>query len=190
MKLRLCLLVLCALPLAFLGCGTERTVACSELPGTGVPVLADNHHIPYVDAAHTAYNSVPPTSGPHVPWVAAPGVYREPIPDEIQVHDLEHGHVLIQYARTTSRSDVDELESIARRHLHDVLVSPRDGLRAGIALTAWGRVEYLRAPDRRHIERFILDFAGRYDHGWRGDATSCSGRRVASGAREADPDSR
>jgi Protein of unknown function (DUF3105) len=178
MRLGLCLLALSALPLAFVGCGAERTVACAELPGRGVPVLADNHHIPYVDAAHAAYDSVPPTSGPHVPWVAAPGVYREPIPDEIQVHDLEHGHVLIQYARTTSRDDVAELESIARRHLHDVLVAPNDRLRAGIALTAWGRVEYLRAPDRRRVEQFVLDLAGRYDHGWQGGATSCGGGRA------------
>jgi hypothetical protein len=175
MRAALCLLALCAVPLAFVGCGAERTVACSELPGTGVPVLADNRHIPYVDAPHAAYDSLPPTSGPHVPWVAAPGVYREAIPAEIQVHDLEHGHVLIQYARTTPRSAVDELEDVARRHLHDVLVAPNDRLRSGIALTAWGRVEYLREPDRRRIERFVLDLAGRYDHGWQGGATSCGG---------------
>jgi hypothetical protein len=186
-KLRLFLLVLPALPLAALalaGCGTQRMLACSDLAGTGVPVLADSRHIPYVDAGHTAYNSVPPTSGPHVPWIAAPGVYREQIPDEIQVHDLEHGHVLIQYAPATSRRDVDELERIARRHLRDVLVSPHDRLRAGIALTAWGRVEYLRSPDRRRIERFILNFSGRYDHGWQGGATSCGpGEGVAAAHR-------
>jgi hypothetical protein len=160
----------------------ERTFACGELPGTGVPVLADGRHIPYVEAAHAAYGTVPPTSGPHVPWVAAPGVYREPIPDEIQVHDLEHGHVLIQYARTTPRRDVDRLERIARRHLRDVVVAPYDGLRAGIALTAWGRVEYLRAPDPRRIERFVRAFAGRYDHGWQDGATGCGRGEVVAAA--------
>jgi hypothetical protein len=38
--------------------------------------------------------AIPPTSGPHVAQTVAPGVYRE----EIQVHALEHGHVVVQYA--------------------------------------------------------------------------------------------
>src|SRR5207253_10051135 len=81
------------------GCGSgHRVLPCNRLPGRAVPILRDIHHIAYVDAPHVPYDSVPPTSGPHVPFVVAPGPYGSPIPEALQVHDLEHGHVLIQYA--------------------------------------------------------------------------------------------
>jgi Protein of unknown function (DUF3105) len=137
-----------------------------QLPGQEVPTLP-SPHIPYLGAPHPAYNSLPPTSGPHVPQTVAPGVYREEIPDELQVHALEHGHVLIQYSAATPAGEVRLLEAVARRDLRDVVVAPYGGLATGIALTAWGRLEYLDAVDPAAIEAFIRAFAGRYDHGWR-----------------------
>jgi hypothetical protein len=135
------------------------------LPGQEVPTLP-SPHIPYLGAPHPPYNSLPPTSGPHVPQTVASGVYREEIPDELQVHALEHGHVLIQYSEATPGGEVRLLEDVARRHLRDVVVAPYRRLASGIALTAWGRLEYLDAVDPAAVDAFVRAFAGRYDHGW------------------------
>ena len=43
------------------------------------------------------YNSEPPTSGPHLPYIAPWGIHTRPIPNELQVHNLEDGGVMVQY---------------------------------------------------------------------------------------------
>jgi hypothetical protein len=139
--------------------------AGTVLPGQEVPTL-EGRHIPYLGAEHEPYTTVPPTSGPHVPFTVAPGVYREEIADELQVHALEHGHVLIQYAPGTPSDVVDDLEDVARRYPRQVIVAPYDGLTSGIALTAWGRIDRLDTVDRARIDAFVEAFAGRYDHGF------------------------
>jgi hypothetical protein len=144
--------------------------ADAVLPGQEVSALP-GRHIPYLGAEHEPYTSVPPTSGPHVPFTIAPGVYREQIPDELQVHALEHGHVLIQYASGTPSQVVDELENVARRYPREVVVAPYDDLQSGIALTAWGRIDFLESFDQERIDAFVDAFAGRYDHGY-GDGQS------------------
>jgi hypothetical protein len=146
--------------------GDDASPVAAALPGQEVPTLP-SPHIPYLGAPHQPYNSLPPTSGPHVPQTVAPGVYREPIPDELQVHALEHGHILIQYSAATPAGEVRLLEDVARRDLRDVVVAPYGELATGIALTAWGRLEYLDAVDPAAIDVFIRAFAGRYEHGWR-----------------------
>ncbi len=60
------------------------------------------------------YNSNPPTSGSHYPvttgTVPAPtGVHTSPIQNEIQVHNLEHGHIGIQYTAALSTDIRDAL---------------------------------------------------------------------------------
>jgi Protein of unknown function (DUF3105) len=140
------------------------------LPGRAVPIVLSLRHIPYPQASHAPYDSVPPTSGPHVPFTVAPGVYREGIAEEIQVHALEHGHVLIQYAPATAPSTVRALEDVGRRFAREVVVAPYDRLGSGIALTAWGRIEWLRGLDTGKIDAFVTALAGRYTHGWRWDA--------------------
>jgi hypothetical protein len=138
----------------------------SCLPGRRVPVLA-SPHIPSVAATHARYDSLPPTSGPHVPFTVAPGLYDEPIADELQTHAIEHGHVLLQYAPDAPARDVDVLKQIARARPREVLVAPYPKLRRGLALTAWGRIERLRHADVGRINAFVEAFSGRYNHGWR-----------------------
>ena len=163
-----------ALAAAVLARDGEPTLPCSELPGRALPAL-DDRHIPHADADHEPYNSVPPTSGPHVPFTVAPGPYREEIDEEIQTHALEHGHVLLQYAPGTPRSQVDALEDVARRNPRHVVVAPYGRLERGIALTAWTRIERLPAVDDARVERFVDAVAGRYKHGWRDGARPCGG---------------
>jgi hypothetical protein len=66
--------------------------AVADLPGTSYPDLG-NAHIQTLTDPHAPYNSDPPTSGPHLPYIAPWGIHTEPIPKELQVHNLEDGGV-------------------------------------------------------------------------------------------------
>src|ERR1043166_5028607 len=48
--------------------------AAADLPGTKMPDQG-NLHIASETTAHEAYNSDPPTSGPHLPYIAPWGVH-------------------------------------------------------------------------------------------------------------------
>jgi len=149
-------------------------LSCDKVPG--VPqAFEGNAHIPYEGAPHEPYKTTPPTSGPHSAQIVAVGVYRDPVPEELQVHGLEHGHVFVQYAPGTSRSDVTALERLGRRHPRDVVVAPHPPLRQGIALTGWQRLQRLDSLDIEAIERFVTAVAGRFDHTWQRGATDCLG---------------
>ncbi|WP_412537813.1 DUF3105 domain-containing protein [Longispora sp. K20-0274] len=147
------------------GSTVSAAPAGRDLPGTELPMLP-SPHIPYLGAEHAAYNSLPATSGPHLPWPAASGVYRESVPDELMVHSLEHGHVAVQYAPDTPAGQVALLEDIARRYPAEVVAAPYPRLGHGVALTAWCRLQTLDSVDEAAIVRFVEALAGRYDHGW------------------------
>lgn len=105
------------------------------------------------------YNSNPPTSGPHSPSPAPCGVYREPVPDINQVHDLEHGVVVIQYGPDTDDAERDQLENFARDAGTHVIVAPREGMDTKVAVTAWTKLMTLDSVDMAAIEGFYGQFA-------------------------------
>jgi Protein of unknown function (DUF3105) len=162
------------------GCGSGEPLACSQLPGEPVRVL-ESPHVPYIAAEHQSYTSTPPTSGAHVPFTVAPGAYRDTIPDALQVHALEHGHVLIQYAPRGGERARERMEDFARRYPRDVVVAPNATVRRGVALTAWGRIQRVGIADDERIRRFVEALAGRYEHGWQDGARPC-GAIEAGGA--------
>jgi hypothetical protein len=168
--------VLLAIPLALTACGGAPQLMCAQLPGDPVAV-ADSPHIAHVGANHKPYTSSPPTSGPHVPFTVAPGAYREPIPPELQVHVLEHGHVLIQYAPGGGERARDRVEEFARRYPRDVVVAPNPAMRRGVALTAWGRIDRVEVGDEDGISKFVEALSGRYEHGWQNGARACGAAR-------------
>lgn len=149
------------------------------LPGAEVPTLP-SPHLARLGAPHAEYNSVPPTSGPHLAWTIAPGVYGEAVPDELAVHALEHGHVVVRYAPSTSVAEVELLAGIARRYPRDVVVAPYPQLADGVALTAWGRIQLLSRVDTTGVEAFVSVLRGRYNHGWARDWGSDLGPASAS----------
>jgi hypothetical protein len=115
-------------------------------------------HVPR-GQSHPPYNSMPPTSGWH--WadaVAPPGVHTEPIPNEEQVHNLEHGEIMIQYdCPSGCQPMVDALAAIVRTYPKKVVLAPYPGIGRPIALTAWGKLAYLDQVDEGFIRRFIAD---------------------------------
>jgi hypothetical protein len=98
------------------------------------------------------YNSNPPTSGTHyaIAGVApAPtGVHNAPIQDEYQVHNIEHGHIGIQYATSLSSDIRDALEDFTRSHPSLVFMAPRPTLPTGVilAFTAWDEKVTCESP--------------------------------------------
>src|SRR5437762_3358493 len=96
------------------GVGYFAYRAAANLPGVAMPDQG-NLHIAAADAPHEAYNSDPPTSGPHLPYIAPWGVHTRPIPPPLQVHNLEDGGVLIQY-NCECPDLVERLRAIVRRY--------------------------------------------------------------------------
>jgi hypothetical protein len=160
------------LPGVHLAEGSRTARPCDELPGKAVPSLGASH-LPYLGASHVAYNSSPPTSGPHMPWLIGSGVYGTTIPPEYQVHLLEHGKVLIQYPAGAPSSTRKAIERIARRRSDVVVSAPSRDVRRGVALTAWQRIQLLPRFDGSRVGHFVDALAGRYSHGWSAGADDC-----------------
>ncbi|MBI3963107.1 MAG: DUF3105 domain-containing protein [Deinococcus sp.] len=122
-------------------------------PGLTVPLQGAQH----VSAgeAHPPYNSTPPTSGWHYDQPANWGIYTTSIPDEQQVHNLEHGGIMVQYRPDASPDLVQQLRQVVGRYRSKVVLAPYPGLDAPIVLTAWGRIDQLGAFDEGRIVAFI-----------------------------------
>lgn len=101
------------------------------------------------------YNTDPPTSGQHYPSTAPWGVHDEPVQNEYQVHNLEHGGIVIQYNASLSEEEISQLEEITNQCDVKLLLAPRPDMEQRIALTAWTHYEYLDAVDTDKIQEFI-----------------------------------
>lgn len=106
-------------------------------------------HVP--EGTRVNYTTQPPVTGDHESIWGATGTYAKEIPDEIQVHNLEHGHVLIQYVPGQIESAVlDGLIELAESNPEWVLLAPRSADRfvpaAPLALTAWTTLRRCETP--------------------------------------------
>ncbi|MBI3455977.1 MAG: DUF3105 domain-containing protein [Candidatus Rokubacteria bacterium] len=132
------------------------------LPGEFVPSLG-NDHIATPESPRIPYNSDPPTSGPHLGYIAPWGVHTKPIPKELQVHNLEDAGVAVNYKPECADRVLELLRTIVARYADHVLLAPYPGLDRCIALTAWTRIDKLDQPDERRVVRFIEAYRG-LDH--------------------------
>jgi hypothetical protein len=137
--------------------------AAADLPGVRLEDLG-NAHIAMPRDLHVPYNSEPPTSGPHLPYIAPWGIHTTPIAKELQVHNLEDGGVMVQYHCATPCPElVERLAAIVRRYETQVILAPYPGMRTRIALTAWTRLDAFDEFDEARIVRFIRAYRG-IDH--------------------------
>jgi len=135
--------------------------AQADLPGQKFQDQG-NLHVQTVADPHEPYNSVPPTSGPHLPYIAPWGVHTKPIANELQVHNLEDGGVVVQY-NCECPELAEKLAQIVRRYDRFVILAPYPTMKSRIALTAWTRLETLEDFDAGRTERFIKAYRG-IDH--------------------------
>lgn len=135
--------------------------------GTVMPDLGRDHVNP--GQPHGQYNSIPPTSGWHWPNAAEWGIYSDPVPNELQIHNLEHGGIVIQYNCQSAQGGgpLDEagctrmrndLVAIGRRYPSKVIVAPYPSMEYKVAVTAWSRIMTMEQVDESRIKRFVDAF--------------------------------
>ena len=147
--------VIAATTIVIAACGGSGSASDVCDPIRTEPLASDwlLHVLPGADAA---YNSLPPTSGPHIAWQAPPVLVRQLEPAE-QVGILETGSVLIQYRPADiGQDDVDALviELPDRAHL-----APNDQLPAPVVFTAHLTKQLCSDLSVSEATRFAADHA-------------------------------
>lgn len=104
---------------------------------------------------HPPYNSNPPTSGWHTPQEARWGGHRTEIPDEVVLHNLEHGGIWISYRDPGDAALIEKLEALAARYRSKVILTPRPRNDSPIAVAGWERLMKLETYDEGRIVAFI-----------------------------------
>ena len=125
-------------------------------PGIKIQDQGRTHITPSDD--HAPYNSSPPTSGPHYAQPLAParwGVYDEPLPEEVLIHNLEHGGIGIQYNCPEGCQELVEQLRGMRDLASKIIMSPYPDMETTIALTAWTFIDAFDEFDEERIRAFI-----------------------------------
>ena len=143
------------LAVTLVGCGNVLRNTDAELEGKiRLPEQPYEDHIQLNDS-HPDYNSKPAVSGWHSGFTVEWGFHDYEIPDEVLVHNLEHGGVGIHYdCPVGCNSVVQSLRMVAERY-DKVVVSPYPRLDSMIVLTAWTYVDKLNQFDEVRITNFI-----------------------------------
>jgi len=128
-------------------------------------------HIPGNAYFTDGYPVVPATSGPH--WagrttpanISSParwGVYEQAIPDEVLLHNLEHGGIGIHYDCEGGCPEiVQALDDIIPRNTAQFIMSPYVNMPKKITITAWRHHLYLDEVDEDLIRKFIDEYQDR-----------------------------
>ena len=123
--------------------------------------FADTQRIGDIDPA--GYSTIPPTSGRHWPMWSKCGFFNHPLPDELLVHNLEHGNIIVSY-NLADDTEVEALRSavaaiplaaefaIVRRY-----TAIPEGM---VAVTAWGVLDRMIGVDPARIAGFFEDYPG------------------------------
>jgi hypothetical protein len=109
--------------------------------------------------AHTeenlTYEPAPPTGGEHYPVPATCGFYEsDPPPDEMLVHDIEHGAVWIAYDPDLDDAQKSALSTLVAQQAK-VTATPYPDLDAALFVTAWARQLRLDSVDDTRLLQFI-----------------------------------
>jgi hypothetical protein len=116
-------------------------------------------HVDSYDAK-VSYNSNPPTSGTHHERPVIWGAYDDEVPAVAEVHNLEHGGVIVHYGEGVDAATVGELRAFYAESANGVLLAPFPGLGDRITLSAWTRVASCRSFDEKAFSAFRSAYRG------------------------------
>ena len=143
---------------------SNTEVITAEPPGIRYEIARYSQHIKeptpvnYADLGHW-----PPTSGHHWPRWAKCGFYEEELPDELVVHNMEHGNIVISY-NLINQKDIDSL----KKSFSDISLSELWGVarfysripEGQVSLSTWGVTDSFTDIDTPRIRRFFEAYHG------------------------------
>ena len=144
------------------GAGDQKSVAqAMTAAGCTTKTYADQgqEHVASYDAK-VDYNSFPPTSGTHHQVPVIWGAYEEPVVLVQEVHNLEHGGVVIQYGDKVDASTRAQLRAFYDGSPNGMLLAPLPKLGKKIALTAWTQLATCTSFDEDAFKAFQSAYRG------------------------------
>jgi hypothetical protein len=121
--------------------------------------------------AKPAWNTFPPSNGPHFPIPAVWDFYTEPVPLMQAVHNLEHGGIVIEWGNKVPKAEIAKIERFYDGSPNAMLAFPLARLGNKIALVAWtqkpsevrgqGRVAECTRFDQSAFKTFRDAFRGK-----------------------------
>ena len=150
---------------------TSSGPSLTDVPPTDgiVPtaVMPNRDHFPsayrIADIIPDGYSTVPPTSGPHWGAWSKCGFYNHPLPDELLVHNLEHGNIIVSY-NLDSAADISALrDAVTAIPLAEefAIVRRYPAIPEGmVALSVWGALDRMMGVDGERIARFFAAYPG------------------------------
>jgi hypothetical protein len=109
------------------------------------------------------YSTIPPTSGRHWGAWSDCGFYNHPLPDELLVHNLEHGNVIVSF-NLSDDAEVSALraavEAISLAEEFAIVRRYLDIPEGMVAVTTWGVLDRMMGVDADRITRFFDQYPG------------------------------
>ncbi len=141
----------------------DGAAAVTGLEGIQTFTSEGNGHV--ADGTKITYKNDPPTSGDHYQTWVLPGFYTAPQANELLVHSLEHGYVIIYYNKAKlSDADMGHIRSLTNAYKGQwdgVVAIPRDDAQNAVVLTAWNNMLKMPTFDKDKMNAFVDKFRGR-----------------------------
>lgn len=140
--------------------GSDSSTSQGDLASVGTSFPIQTGSVIEPGAAHVAYNSTPPTSGPRWEEAADWGVYDVAQADEAIVRNLEQGGVVVNH-NLTNQAEIVDLTSYVEAQVGYpgcFVMQPYEAVAPGsVTLTSWGWSENYTGVDRLSMEAFVQD---------------------------------
>ena len=136
-----------------------ETLAAADCALKTYPEQAARHLASY--DVKVAYNSSPPTSGPHHQQPVVWGAYPEPVVEIQEPHNLEHGGVVIHYGERVGLATLEQLQAFYSDSPNGMVLAPLPKLGRRITLTAWTKSASCERFDEEAFTAFRRTYRGK-----------------------------
>lgn len=123
-----------------------RTAGCDPVQS---PAIEGSTHVQ--PPVTVNYKTIPPTSGNHYGSTTQTGIYDVPVQNEVQVHNLEHGHVVFQYQPGLDISILEGIAAIVKDNRTYAIMAPNPNMRFQLAFSAWGKLQGCQTPNAQAV---------------------------------------
>ena len=101
-----------------------------------------------------AWDSDPPTHGPHDPVWAVWGQYDTEVAQRNLVHNLEHAGLVIQYGPSVPSDQLSALKAAVLKDTEWTVIAPYSKLNDSIAYELWGKLTTCKKFDQAVLDRY------------------------------------